>query len=338
MKTSQLFLLASALGGAAWITIPPTTTAPPTAEPFVIAEAPLPVVHTAAVRKTPAPVIAPATVASPLEAALSAGDVCETARLVNALPNVAPMYTAFLAAISPSPELRESFGPDGPMQSANVAARKYQSLPALTLQALKLAGILEGGASAPTDLPGARALLLDLEKREPGNSFYPLFRFYVEKRLDYPPEKLDATVKLLAEGSSFDSHVGQLDRELRDAAFGNPALLYALKYFMLFDTVNYHRAVRELERLDKFDGRALARLMTEEGLHSSSPPRRGDFEESRYRAGRNLDRERYPDIRQLNAERTMEEPVYPANVNIHGPEVCDPGPYERYFLQAREAR
>jgi hypothetical protein len=342
MKTPSLFLLAITLSGAAWVTLPDCAPHPPSIA--VIEDVPLPAIHTSAVRKNQTPPHEPTPAAAtdnptPLEQALSAADVCETARIINQLGSLAPIFGAFLKSTSPSAEVKESYGAEGAFLSPTPATKIYKSLAAQTLQALTLAGELNSPVNAPTDLVAARALLQGMEKKEPANAFFPLFRVLVETKLGYSKEKIKSTAALVSAASSFDSHVGEINREMHEAAFENPALLYAQNYLNTQDMVSYYTALRVVAQLEGFDKAALARLMTEEGLHSSSPPWLGEFEQSRYSAGRSLDPERYPTINALNKDRALVDHLrYAPHVNTYGPEVCDPGPFERYFWEARDSR
>jgi hypothetical protein len=341
MKAPQLLLLAITLSGAAWITLPGTKPHP--AEIAVIEDVSLPTIHTSAVRKTaPAEKAAEAPTLThaptPLELSLSAGDVCEAARIMNPMSTSAPMFEAFLNATSPSAELKETFGTDGPLLSTSPAAKKYKSIAAQTVQALRVGGLMDSPNSVAADLATSHAMLLELEKKEPGNAFYPLFRLLVENRLNYSKDAQKETANRISAATTFDSHVAELDREMREAGFINPALLFSLSYFKSSDSVNYYSTISAVRSIDNFDTPGLARLMTEEGLHAQSPSWVGEYEKSRYSSGRMLDEDHYPSISALDKDRSAEPQVYSPGVNAYGPQVCDPGPYERYFLQARDGR
>jgi len=190
----------------------------------------------------------------------------------------------------------------------------------------------------------ARALLVDLGKKDPGNAVYPFFRLTIEEKLGFTREQLKETAQEIANASVFDTHFSELDHEMRDARWLNPALHYALSYVYSSGMFAYYGPSSLLQRLARegdFDGeRRVAKLMTEDGLHSSRPSSSGDFDGSQYSTGRSLDPTSYEELSSLEKKRGRDinhYAPYPL-IEKEGQLICDPGPYEAFVSEMSGAR
>lgn len=358
MKTLQtLFLIALLFTTAAWFslqgvsnaTIRKTAEVPQATEPLVVRSS-------APIRATPKadPKQAEATKPkppSPFQIALEAGDLCEVSRLLSASVQTPDVYTAIIATMSPSPALQEAYGPNGPMLNATMAVKpKFIHATSELLWALKLGGLIYAPVGNPSEDPKASLeKLLELEKKDPTNAFYPFFRIYLEEKLGYSKEQLKATAAKLASSSTFDANLEVLDQEFRDATWLSPAMHYAISYSYSTTSPSYYSPVSLLRRLSEekeFDGlKSLAELMMEKGNRARRSYMTGEYDIQQYTTGRGLvfqQGNQYPDWTQLEAEKGRTSVSYPTQPwvtdEVTGERRCDPGPYEAFFYEARENR
>lgn len=360
MKTLKtLALIASLFTVIAWLSLQGVSNATIRNVPVVVQAEEKPVVrHSAPVRAT-----APAKVdnnpagpskpkaPNPFQVALEAADLCEVSRLLNQGYQNQDIYSALIATMSPSPAIQEAFSPQGPMMVAS-----YEKPPKFThatselLWALKLGGLIYAPVSAAAeDHKAARELLLGLEKKNPGNAFYPYFRLYLEERLGYTKEQLKETAKLVAAGSRFDSGLSELEKEFREAYWQNPAMYYALSYVYSGFYPSYYSTANTLRKMSEekeFDGlRQVAELMMENGQRARRSYSTGEYDVQQYSTAKHLVQglPGYPDWSELDVEKNVKPASYPTaqpwvNDEVTGERRCDPGPYELFFFEARENR
>lgn len=360
MKTLQtLFVIATLFTVIAWISLQGVSNATIRNVPVVELEERQPVQrHSAPVRAT-APVKVDNKPAgpskpkapNPFQVALEAADLCEVSRLLNQGYQNQDVYSALISVMSPSPALQEAFSPQGPMMVAS-----YEKPPKLTHQtsellwALKLGGLLYAPVSpAAEDAKTARELLLGLEKKNPGNAFYPYFRLYLEEKLGYTKEQLRETAKAIAAGFRFDSGLSDLEKEFREAYWQNPAMHYALSYVYSGFYPSYYSTANTLRKMSEekeFEGlRQVAELMMENGQRARRSYSTGEYDVQQYSTAKHLVQgvQGYPDWSELDAEKNQKPQSYPSsqpwvNDEVTGERRCDPGPYEVFFFEARENR
>ncbi len=358
MKTLPiLFLLAVFLTFVAWISLQGVSQAEPLTSTVVPLAAPeLPPQRSSAPRKDTKPpkksaaYRAPAPTPlkpSPLQIALQAGDLCETAKLLEE-ENIAMkmVYAAILATISPSAALVETFGANGVSGNEFV----FEGMQKLThpgtrfIAALQLGGLSNMGSAKTPDVKKARELLLALEKENPGNAAYPYFRLALEEKLGFKREELLATANEAADGSFFDTHFDEINREMLNARWLNPALHYALRRYYYADSFNFYPGtdvIRSLQADQNFGGSArIAKLMTDPGMKASRPADSGEYYNLQYIYGRLLDKNSYKDFDEFDKEKggagyTPEPPIFAEQA---GQRFCDPGPYEAFFYERRNSR
>ena len=354
----SLLILALLLSFAAWFCLPG---APPAS-----ADAPHEVtIHEAQpIREISAPPASAPTKAaptprkppSPLQIALQAGDLCGAAWILNNGINTNEIHIeiiqAIMAALQPSAEALEAFGPEGPYLAASVPGRhdpdaakpKYKSKVARILWALKLGGALYTPVSPASDNPEAsRALLLALQKEEPGNGFYHYFRLVQEEKLGFTKEQLRATAEEVAASSTFHSPLNDLSREMQEASWQNPALRYAFNLIMPREFVSFYLGSSVLSRLAQEQGFAgngqIARLLTDKGMRATRSWLEAGYDSGQYNAGYSLDPNSFPSGDEL--EKKFEPYRHEPPLIVNAPDnriLCDPGPYEEYFYEMRRSR
>lgn len=288
---------------------------------------------------------------NPFLAALEAADLCEVSRLLNGSYQTQDVYAAIIATMSPSPAVQEAYGPNGPMMvAAYEKAPKFTHSSSEVYWALKLGGLFYTPVSPSAEDPkAARELILALEKKNPGNSFFPFFRLSLEEKLGYSKEQLRETAKQIATGSSFESGLGEIERELKDAYWQSPAMHYALSYVYSGFSPSYYATVGTLRRMSEekeFDGsRQVAELMMQKGMHARRSYTTGEYDVQQYSTGKHLVQglAGYPEWSELEAEKNQKPQPYPTSQpwvtdEVTGERRCDPGPYEGFFFEARENR
>jgi hypothetical protein len=288
---------------------------------------------------------------SPFQVALEAADLCEVSRLLNASYQSTDVYAAIIATMSPSPAVQEAFGTNGPMMVDSYEKTPKFAHPASeVLWALKAGGMIYAPVSRATEDPkAARELILSLEKKNPGNAFFPFLRLTVEEKLGLKKEQLVETAKLIATGSSFDSGLGEIDREFKDAYWQSPAMHYVLSYVYSGFSPSYYSSVSTLRRLSEekeFDGsRQVAELMMQKGMSARRSYTTGEYDIQQYNTGKQLVQglAGYPEWNELEAEKNQKPQTYPTaqpwvTDEVTGERRCDPGPYESFFYEARENR
>ncbi|MGZ3652342.1 MAG: hypothetical protein ACXVB9_10645 [Bdellovibrionota bacterium] len=346
MKTLQpLFLMAVLITFAAWLSFQGVSQATSPEVPLASTTAAVRAVVTAHPASAKP---AEKKALSALAIALENGNVCETARFFNE-PNMSEqdVFAAIMSVIDPSTDLREVFGADGPMLTAEVPpfyvkgadALRYHSRVARLLWTLKMGGLAFTPVFASNvNTDAALTQLIGLGKEEPGNAFYPLMRLMLEVQRKAPPEKIQATLDEINSASSFDSHIEPITRELSDASWENPALYFAISHAYNVSVFPYIEAYEKYERVEKSEQarEALARLMTEAGLKATRSYITGDFEATRYIAGRELDSSRYPTLEELEKGRGGTPSVNAGLEHENGG--CDSSRYEAEFFEKREMR
>jgi|GEM_PF-4918263 len=358
MKTLQtLLLIALLFTAAAWFSLQGVSNATIRKAPDVVQITEHTVSRSSApIRATPKIDIKPAEVTkpktpSPFQVALEAGDLCEVTRLLNGAVQTPDAYTAIIATMSPSPALQEAYAANGPMMTNNMTAKpKFTHSSSDLIWALKLGGLMYTPVGNPSeDSKMSLQLLLELEKKDPANAFFPFFRIYLEERLAYTKEQLRETAAKISAASSFDSRLESLDQEFRDAMWLSPAMHYAISYVYSATSPSYYSPVNLLRRLaeeKEIDGlKRLAELMMEKGLRARRSYTTGEYDIQQYTTGRGLVAPlagNYPDWPQLDAEKGKTNSSYPTQPwiidEVTGERRCDPGPYETYFYEARENR
>lgn len=285
---------------------------------------------------------------SALERALLAGDTCESLRLLDGTEE-ADFYGAILDTIDASSELRETYGRAGPMLSDKIylpgekGAPQYKSLAARTVWALKMGGLMSAPRSAPGMNEGAaRELLLQLEKEEPANAFYPLFRLLVESRLGYPLDQLRATAEVAASATTLDSHLTEIGGELGNAMWLNSAFHAALADYHMPPMLHWYAVGHVLEKLRKDAGfrgtPRIAELMAEEGLRAEKGWREGGLDRERFEYAHVLEPKKFPDYEELEHARGWDRQQQNWPLIIHyekGQRRCDATATDAYFLQVR---
>jgi hypothetical protein len=262
MKTfSSLLLVALLITVFAWFSLQGESRATAPAK-VVITEYPLRATSAAPV-STPPPVTAKVVAVKPVSAkqlelqhALESGDLCGTARIISNGISPAETAGAYIAAIAPSAEVLDLFGPDGASVVTEAPTRKFRTAAGRAAWATRVAGLSYGVTPfrKSEDLARGRDLLLELEKQEPGNAFYPFQRLAVEASLGYKPEQLKTTAEAAANGSTFDTHFPEVFEEIWEAAWANPALLYALNYSVGPSPFDYYRSTSAIATLER-DGK-----------------------------------------------------------------------------------
>lgn len=290
---------------------------------------------------------------SRFQIALEAADLCEVSRLLGASLPPDEAFTAIVAVMNPSPALQEAFGPQGVMivnGDAQPATKPTHSSSKL-YWALRKAGLLYGPTgSVPEDKKLAREILLEEEKKNPGNGFYPLFRLYLEEQLGFDKAKLQDPLEKLRSATLFDTGLSAINREFRETAWSNPAMHYAFEWLYSAYNPAYYGPTSLLKRLadeGDFDGsRRVGELMMESGLRTQRSFVEGDYDHYQYIQGRTLhpDLLSLPDWQELEPEkqRLKKQVNYSAppwiTDEVTGEKRCDPGPYESYFYELRENR
>ncbi len=356
MKTLQnLTLIALLFTVAAWFSLQGFSIATirnsptvPMAEEKIVARSSAPILATkpAATKSTDA--IKPAA-PTPFQVALDAGDLCEVSRLLNGNLQPHDIYAALIAVMSPSPALQEAYSATGPMMNRDMNIKPMLTHPSSDLLwALKLGGLIYGPVVNTNENPkAARALLLELEKKDPSNAFYPFFRLYLEDKLGFTKEQLKETTARLQTASAFDNNLHSLEAEFKQASWQSPAMHYVISNAHSTIAPSYYAPVNVLRRLSEekeFSGmKSLAELTMEKGLRARRSYITGEYDVQLYSTGRGLVYQQgYPDWTELEAEKGRAPHAYPTQPwvtdEVTGERRCDPGPYETFFYEARESR
>jgi hypothetical protein len=285
-----------------------------------------------------------------LRRALESGDLCATARLVDDVHAGAERISAYVAVTAPGAGALEIYGPEGAFLAPDLSFDQLKTSAARAAWVARLGGLaytsdaLRGGRN----MRRSRELFLELEKKEPGNAFYPYLRLTLERVLDYKPERLKETAESVAAGSYFDTHRTDTLDELWEASWTNPALHYAFSHtfdpspFELVLATETIENLQESALVTQRDADKIAALLAQEALHARRPSAQFGYDRTRLNMARRLDhRGTYPspealDKRILRGDPPS-EPAVPWRLEQVGA-ACDPTAYEQFFYEQRQSR
>jgi hypothetical protein len=255
----------------------------------------------------PRPAVLELPAASPFQLdltdALEKADTCKALLLVESKELVYDdALRSLLTVMGPGADLAAALAPGGPLSPAKAPLAEPRGRIARTMWALKLTGALDEGFPSLHAAGAARALFLALEKEEPRNGFFPLFRLVAEVNMGLPARQLRATAEAAATAGRIDSPLRTVDEELREASWQNPAVYMVTRFLLRVDHVSWKKAERAVKAIAEFPGA--------DGLLEL------------------LARERRPRDERFRSAPTIEM----------GPGSCDASAFESWFYEARENR
>jgi hypothetical protein len=236
--------------------------------------------------------------------------------------------------------LQELFSPEGPLYGSPEAnpARFHSDL-ARFVFALRLGGLETWSSAAPNAAwqKRSRLLLLELEKKDPGNAAHPYYRLAVEKALGFTPEALAKTLREAAAASRFDTLLFAEIRALEPLRWQSATHHYLLSEVLerLSGFLHPHggfQAVQGLPALAEEKER-LGRLMMEEGQRARRSHYFHEYSTAEYEIGNHLSGNKEPSYLELSRTREQEDfPLWYPHLDHKN---CRREIYDDYLRQMR---
>jgi hypothetical protein len=272
--------------------------------------------------------------------AMETDDVCAAQALLNRAYFSPSDFFLVMKSVGAPPALQELFSPDGPLYgslSANPA--RFQSDLARFVLALRLGGLetLSNTKPNPVLRKRARALLLTLEKKDPGNAAYPYYRLVIEKALGHSPKELMRTLETAAEGNRFDTLLFAKIRELEPLRWQSATHHYLLSEILerlsgFMQAYASLVAIRDLPALAEEKER-LGNLMMEEGKRARRSHYFYEYSTEEYEIGNHLAGNK--ELSYIDLSRTREQEDFPLWYPHLDQKNCRREAYDDYLRRMR---
>lgn len=223
-------------------------------------------------------------------------------------------YYLIMKSVGAPPALQELFSPEGPLYGSLAAdpARFHSDLARLVF-ALRLGGLETFSKTEPNTAlrKRARALLLALGEKDPGNAAYPYFRLAVEKALSFPAEELRKTLAAAADADRFDTLLFSSIRTFEPLRWQSATHHYLLTELLdrlggLMSSYPSYQGIRDLSASPEEKER-LGELMMEEGRRARRSHYFCEYSTTEYVLGNRLTKRKEPYFTELSGAREQED-------------------------------